>query len=74
MTSLDTLGNDLKSILMVNFINIFHILFVGPLLIYTSTRCNKGDTLLKLLLLLLGLMVIAAHIYFIIRRARIYGN
>lgn len=74
MTSFSTLNQDIQSIVMVNYINLVHVLFVGPLLIYTSTRCNKGDKLLKLVLILLGLMVMAMHTYIMVRRSQKYGN
>lgn len=74
MTSLQTTGQDIKSILMVNYVNLVHVLLVGPLLVYTSTRCNKGDKMLKLVLLLLGLLVMAMHVYFMVQRANRYGN
>ncbi len=74
MTSLDTTGQDIKNVLMVNYVNLVHVLLVGPLLVYTSTRCNKGDKILKLVLLLLGLLVMAMHVYLMVERANKYGN
>ena len=74
MTSLKTVGYDIENIIMVNYINLVHVLLVGPLLVYTSTRCNKGDKLLKMVLLLLGLAVMVMHTYFMVQRAQRYGN
>lgn len=74
MTSLQTTGQDIKNVLMVNYVNLIHVLLVGPLLVYASTRCNKGDKMLKLVLLLLGLLVMAIHIYYMVQKANRYGN
>lgn len=74
MTSLSTLGHDIENVLMVNYVNLVHVLLVGPLLVYASTRCHKGDKLLKMVLLLLGLAVMAMHTYFMVQKAQKYGN
>lgn len=74
MTSLSTLGHNFENVLMVNYVNLVHVLLVGPLLVYASTRCNKGDKLLKMVLLLLGLAVMVMHTYFMVQRAQKHGN
>jgi len=74
MTSIQETGKDIKSLLMVNYINLFHVLVIGPFLLYTSTRCNKGDKLLKMVLMLLGLFMMVMHVYFMVQRSNKYGN
>lgn len=74
MSSLSTLNHDIKDLVMINYVNLVHVLLVGPLLLYTSSRCNKGDKLLRFVLIVLGLMVMSVHAYLMVKRAQKYGN
>jgi hypothetical protein len=42
---------------------LFHVLFVGPLLVYTGTRLTNADKLLKATLMILGSGVTVYHAY-----------
>ena len=45
------------------YVFLFHILVVGPLLVYTGTRLTNEDKMLKSILIILGGGVIVYHSY-----------
>ena len=45
------------------YVFLFHILVIGPLLVYTGTRLTNEDKMLKSILIILGSGVIVYHTY-----------
>ena len=41
---LNNIGNEIRDFIMLNLVNLVHVLFVGPLLVHASGKC-KGATL-----------------------------
>lgn len=56
--------NSVKSLVQMNLINLFHVIFVGPLLVAAGLKCKSGkNATLSSILLFLGLGVIVYHMY-----------
>ena len=65
---LNNIGNEIRDFIMLNLVNLVHVIFVGPLLVHASGKC-KGATL-KLLLFVLGIAVIVYHGYLMYKKTK----